>query len=290
MTKRSQLKKYIESLTDISDIMTAMKNLSLVEINKLTKFLTTQGKVVNTLEVAGIDFFSFFPKLLPAIETIKSNIYILIGSERGFCGSFNDIIIAKWQADIQDKNITDAKLVIIGRKLAMKLEDDSHVIKIIDGPSTAEEIPAVILSLIDYLENMPESEKWRSENWQIIYNEIDGNLIQSTLLSPFIKLKGEKTKTVGFAPYLNLSPKEFLSQFLEQYLFAILHNTFYQSLMAENHQRLQHMDGAITRLEKKCTQLTNQLNILRQEEITEEIEVILLSAEALLQEKIIDSN
>jgi F-type H+-transporting ATPase subunit gamma len=67
----------------------------------------------------------------------------------------------------------------------------------------------------------------------------------------------------------------------EQYLFAALHALLYSSLMAENQRRIQHMDSAVRRLERTSAELWQRRNILRQEEITEEIEVIMLSVEAL---------
>ncbi|HEU5407471.1 MAG TPA: F0F1 ATP synthase subunit gamma, partial [Nitrospira sp.] len=67
------------------------------------------------------------------------------------------------------------------------------------------------------------------------------------------------------------------------HLFSLLHEVFYSSLMAENLHRFQHMDQAIHRLEKDRGELVRKRNSLRQEEITEEIEVIMLSAAALKQ-------
>ena len=53
--------------------------------------------------------------------------------------------------------------------------------------------------------------------------------------------------------------------------------------MAENRRRMQHLEGAIRRLEERTSELALKRNALRQEEITEEIEVILLSARAVQQ-------
>ncbi|MDO8311527.1 MAG: F0F1 ATP synthase subunit gamma, partial [Sideroxyarcus sp.] len=73
----------------------------------------------------------------------------------------------------------------------------------------------------------------------------------------------------------------FLSQLTDQYLYAALHEVFYASLMAENRKRLEHMDSAIRLLEKDEARLRLRYNALRQEEIIEEIEIIMLSAEVL---------
>jgi F-type H+-transporting ATPase subunit gamma len=45
--------------------------------------------------------------------------------------------------------------------------------------------------------------------------------------------------------------------------------------MAENQHRMRHMDGAVRRLEQTSSELLGRCNILRQEEITEEMEVIM---------------
>ena len=51
----------------------------------------------------------------------------------------------------------------------------------------------------------------------------------------------------------------------------------YVSLMAENIQRVRHLESAVQHLDDKSANLLHQSNALRQEEIIEEIEVILLS-------------
>jgi F-type H+-transporting ATPase subunit gamma len=85
----------------------------------------------------------------------------------------------------------------------------------------------------------------------------------------------------AYPPLLNLDPLALSADLLDHYLFAILHEVFYSSLMAENLSRFQHMDQAIQRLENDISALALRRNVLRQEEITEEIEVIMLSVEAL---------
>ena len=61
----------------------------------------------------------------------------------------------------------------------------------------------------------------------------------------------------------------------------MLNEVLYSSLMAENRRRLAHMDRALDRLEEDMARLRLTYNARRQEEITEEIEVILLSADML---------
>ena len=97
------------------------------------------------------------------------------------------------------------------------------------------------------------------------------------LLPPFQALR-HRPPRFPHPPVLHLSPGELLVSFIDHHLFAVLHEILYTSLMVENHRRVGHLEGAIRHLDVKSAELTRKCNALRQEEIIEEIEVILLSA------------
>jgi len=80
------------------------------------------------------------------------------------------------------------------------------------------------------------------------------------------------------APILNQSLQEILGELMDHYLFAALHEMPYVSVMAENHQRVENLEGAVKHLDDESAVLVRQRYALSQEEIIEEIEVILLSA------------
>ena len=92
----------------------------------------------------------------------------------------------------------------------------------------------------------------------------------------------EVKRRFAVPPVLNLQPRVLLTELVEHYLDAHLHELIYASLMAENLRRLQHMDGAMRHIDDESGRLRMRSNSLRQEEITEEIELILLTAESLL--------
>jgi F-type H+-transporting ATPase subunit gamma len=114
----------------------------------------------------------------------------------------------------------------------------------------------------------------------VFHHDAAEETIKVSDLGPFQK---PEAKTIRFAhaPLVYLQPQTFFAGLADQYLFAVLHELLYSSLMAENQRRMQHMDAAVQRLERRSTELLQKRNLLRQEEITEEIEVIMLSVEAL---------
>jgi F-type H+-transporting ATPase subunit gamma len=88
MSKRRDLGARIRSLNEIKEIMNAMKNLSLIETNRLERLLDTQRRVVSTIESAAADFLSFHPYLVSRAEESR-DVYLLVGTERGFCGDYS---------------------------------------------------------------------------------------------------------------------------------------------------------------------------------------------------------
>jgi F-type H+-transporting ATPase subunit gamma len=114
----------------------------------------------------------------------------------------------------------------------------------------------------------------------VMYHDSNGgDLRERALFPPFANVPGPK-RHFGHPPQLNLPPPVLFAALLEQYLFAMLSELLYTSLMAENQKRVQHLDSAIRHLDDRREELARRSRVLRQEEIIEEIEVILLNVEA----------
>jgi F-type H+-transporting ATPase subunit gamma len=175
----------------------------------------------------------------------------------------------------------DKPLLVIGAKLAAKLESDMRLRAAIDGPAVVEEVDPVLVKLMQVLtqSSLPGAldEPLRLT---VLHHRPEVEHVALTVLQPLEPALQKKTH-YSDPPLLYLQPQSFLTGLAEQYLFAVLHELLYNSLMAENQRRMQHMDAAVRRLERTSADLLRRRNTLRQEEITEEIEVIMLSVEAL---------
>lgn len=271
MSKRRDLERHLHSLHEIKNIMNAMKNLALMETHKLARVLPTQHRMVTDIEAAALDFFSYHPRFASRDEP-ANEICVLFGSERGFCGDFNETI-----AQLADTRVPTAPRIVIGTRLADRMADDPRVVTRIAGPSVLEEVEAVLLGLMEALDTWQSAQPApRALRPTVLYHRPDTDDINVSSLHP----SGSKTvqaAAVGFPARLNLAPHVFVAQLTEHYLFAALCVSFYDSLMAENQRRMQHMEYAVQRIEQDSEKLLLQRNSLRQEEITEEIEIIMLS-------------
>ena len=134
MSKRREIKEHLVTLDEIQGIMNAMKNLALLEIHKLDVFLATQRRSVASIEAAAQDFMSFFPHLQSGAGDLQQ-LWIVIGSERGFCGDFNESLLHFLDTHTLQSNIL---LLAVGRELEVKLHDDARITAFIEGHSVAE--------------------------------------------------------------------------------------------------------------------------------------------------------
>ena len=277
VTHRRDLERHRDGLSQIREIMNSMKTLAYMETRKLSRFLAAQQAVVGSIDEVAADFVSYFPHTLPEAEPTQT-VYMLIGSERGFCGNFNHVIVQQLDSDLVKEQANETALIAVGRKLHGLLADDGRLTAAIDGASTTEEVTSILIKIIEELSSLQEQHG--AIDLYCCSHGKEDLIVTNKLLPPFQHHLHQRPAH-HHPPVLNLPPDDFLVGLTEQYLFAALHEIVYTSLMQENNHRVAHLERAVRRLDEEAEDLTRKCNALRQEEIVEEIEVILLSATSL---------
>ena len=286
MSKRGQIQRHLGTLKDIGGIMGAMKNISLMETHKLSRFLAHQHRVLAGIEAAAGDFLVHHPEIDIRPQAIDSSMVVAIGSQRGFCGDFNESLAEALHQHWHQTSNNRPHILVVGRRLAAKLHKDLPVSAVFDGPSVAEEVPTVMQRLTDTLVGLQSSTKGQGLLSISVFAQREGeNQVSPRAILP-VPDPAAILRRHPYPPLLNIAAKEFFAQLVRHYLWAQMHDVFYSSLMAENRRRLQHMEGAMQRMDENANELRRKVNLLRQEEITEEIEVIMLSNEALRRSRL----
>jgi F-type H+-transporting ATPase subunit gamma len=276
MTRRQDLEHHRRSLSEVRDIMDSMKTLAYMETRKLNRFVEAQHAVTGSIEEVAADFLGFHAYTLP--QSSETNpLYLLIGTERGFCGDFNQALLHKLDSIPQTDSNMEPLLITVGHKLHGLLENDHRVSARIEGASVVEEVTLVLGRIVHELSSLQEQHGMLSVHG--LFHDINGNITLQQLLPPFRDT--QQRPPHAHPPQLNLEPANFLVELTEHYLFAVLYSILYASMMAENHNRVMHLEGVIKHLDDESDMLARQWSTLRQEEIIEEIEVILLSASSL---------
>lgn len=262
MSKSRELQLHISQLEEIRSILNAMKNLALMALYKISRLQILQSKVVTHIEDSAATFLATYSEL-EISERAAKPVYVVIGSERGFCGDFNERLLDSLA------NQPSEGVIAIGSRLMGRLESyPCNIITALTGANVEEDVPSLLEQLFEQFERLPNNQTLIA-----VYHDYPTDAIKHRQILPLSVPKVERENSL----LLNLSPELFFSNLLKRYLLATLHEIIYLSLLTENRLRLQHLDGAVQHLDEKMQNFRQKSQTYRQEEITEEIEVILLT-------------
>ncbi|WP_193164228.1 F0F1 ATP synthase subunit gamma [Microbulbifer hainanensis] len=277
MSRRRALQHQWQKLSEAREIVSSMKSLAFMETRRLARFVDIQRQAVLTMEEAAADFLAAYPDVLPRAQ-LGRRVFLLLGSERGFCGNFNEALVHALEPKLREPGGETAGIVACGQKLCAKLEGHPQLLTGLDGAAVGDEMDSVLIRLTKVLGELQQREG--AIALSVLHHDMEQEeVVTRELLPPFGALDPPQ-HAGGYPPQLNLTPPEFLLELVDQYLFAALQEILTLSLMAENNRRLHHLEGAVHYLDDNLESLRRKSNQVRQEQITEEIEVILLSVES----------
>jgi F-type H+-transporting ATPase subunit gamma len=268
VSKRRNIQAHVQTLRDVRDVLDSMKNLALVEIGKLSHAQEARRHLLAELERVATVCASYFRRLAPPV----SRLYLLVGTERAFCGSFNEEIATAW-LEVRSRDPA-AVAIAIGSVLHEKLTPGPQIVAWLEAPAIAEDLDR---SLVAVIERVAAEERLHTEPTGLVAIAHGPEGLRRSAILPF-DLPPAPPRVA--APQRNISRKTFVAEFTDRYVDAALHGIFTTSLLGENRARLAHMTGAIDHLDREVEILRRRVHRLRQEEITEEVETILLGTQA----------
>lgn len=276
MSAKRWFRQRLHGLQDIGEILGSMKTLAVIETRKLARFGAAQQRMVEGIERAAADFCQHYPYILEHSPAM-TEVCLVLGSERGFCGDYNEALLAALNRLDQEQPAKERCIVAVGSRVLAKLGDNPRIVARLNGASAAEEVPSVLGETVDTVLALEAC--CGPLTLRVLHHGLETDQVMAKrLLPPFDHLAGQPPAW-GYPPRIQSPVRQLLAELIEHFLFASLNEFFYTALRVENQRRIQHLEGAIQRLEQEIARLTLRINTLRQEEITEEIEVILISVQ-----------
>lgn len=273
MSRFRKVELHLRQLEELQSIISSMKTLAQLELRKLGGIVETQGAMVQVLDQAAGEYLHFFPEPQAGME---HEVWLVVGSERGFCGPFNALLVNHLLGELPEDGGGERLLLAVGRKLGGRLEEKMPGCEVLTGACTGEEIPTILTQVVGAIRGRFQ-ERGSVSLRVIFHNDERGTVVNRRLLPPELVTL---SAVPAHPPLLYLEPSRFFHDFLQHYLFIGLIRLFTVSLLAENRYRVQHLGGAVQRLDERLALLRTRARSLRQEEITEEIEAILLGSGA----------
>lgn len=271
MSRYRKVENHLGQLRELREIIGSMKTLSQLELHKLSGMSASQHALAESLARIAADYYYHYPQP-PVDEGTPVSLWLVIGTERGFCGEFNESLVQRLVGLFPQCRDNPQRVVAVGRKLWSRLEEVLPGFVPLEGANVSEELPHVLGAVVGTIQHCMTEEK--TDTLQLLYHDdVQGRIETSRLLPPAITAEETTWRT---PPLLQLSPHMFLGEFLQHYLYLGLNERFVVSLLAENRYRVQHLEGAVRRVEERLDILASRARSLRQEEITEEIEMLLL--------------
>lgn len=260
-----------EQLGELRGIIGSMKTLSQLELHKLGGLSEGHRAMAQMLQRAVTDFLHFHPQPRPAGGR---RLWLLLGAERGFCGDFNEALIRRLLQECPDCRQRPQQVLAVGRKLWLRLEEQLPGVVALPGASVSEELPQALAQVVAGIHEQLASQQ--ADALQLLSHGDEQGAVESRSLLP--PAAADDSPPLRTPPLLQLSPERFFAEFLQHYLYLGLSEAFTLSLLMENRYRVQHLEGAVRRLDERLEDLASRARALRQEEITEEIETILLGS------------
>lgn len=276
MAELTQLKHRIKAIETIKKITHAMRLISISTHARLKNKESVLTHYVQTLTLLFHTIKKEFPTwsnphLTPAQGVESRPLIIIIGSEKGLCGSFNTMLFQFLRATL--RTYPHAPDVIVVGKKTLDYIDTTHIKSIIKtySPLTMHSLAHTAETITRDLLEAPVP----YTNVTVVSNKFRSFFVQQphiTRLIPFDPTPAREQQPLNISEYTwEQSPIELLDVIAQQCLQATIHMLLFHSLIAEQAARFLSMDSS-TRSAEGLLELNKlQYNKLRQAKITKEL-------------------
>jgi F-type H+-transporting ATPase subunit gamma len=268
MSQRREVEARLALFDELTGILGAMRSFALAELRRVNKREAAQQQVVESLTCALNDLPA--TAISDAQERQTSacgpeTVWLLFGSVRGFCGSFNEEVLRFWQ---DHDGAQTASVIVVGQRLYELIDRQHPSLFPIAGAQGSLDAAAVIDRILAVVDQLGIAERPDCRLMACLRDE------QGPLTLQLWPLASSQPQTSQYPPNTFSPIEEVASGIAQQYLFHKLLALLLRAIQMENHLRLLQMETALRHLEHGGEDLLRQRNRLRQEEIVEEIELM----------------
>lgn len=285
MSAIKKIKQRRETIERVRKITYAMQIISETKLNRIKKRAFQAKdyyrKIKQVLSGVVARSSEIYHPLMQRREKIKTMGLILVNSDEGLCGGFNNNIFSQVKSFMQQNSNNDFKFIALGRrseKFLYSMQQNTIIKRFFDikkrePHQICEEVSKDIINL--YLSG-------ELDEIYLIYNEYRLNLLGKATrlkilpIEPKLLLEAEKMLT----DYLyEPSAPEVLSALLPEYIFELVFYAILESKASEELARMFAMKTATDNADEIIEDLKLSYNKARQALITTEITEIVNAAQ-----------
>jgi F-type H+-transporting ATPase subunit gamma len=285
MEQLRQIEQQLATIDELRDIIHAMRSLAAIYLKQAEARLRGVRAYREAVTGAIADALRCLDEV-PAPQRSGRAGIVLLGSEQGLCGRFNEIV-AEGGLE-QARQLGDAAFIVVGRRVAGNIERaGGRVVTVVQSNSSPEAAPVVIRRVAaEAFRRYTEGEFARLFLVHAVYLSPGRIGTQLVPILPFdyAAWRPKAGEAARPGPAMALDPRELLASLVEEFYFIALYQAFVESLAAENGTRLQSMEAAKQNIDRTKEQLRQRARQLRQDAITDELLDVIAGAEAVVPE------
>lgn len=281
------LGRKIRTAHDLLSVVKTMKSLAAVNIRQYEGAAEAMNEYSSVIDVGWQAFFRNHPQLQKRRKKTES-VCLVLGSDQGMCGQFNEAIIEYTLSAIhtQSDAVKTPLFWSAGEKIRTGLEEEVTVKKHFALPSSTAAIADSMFDIIEQLTLLRESRP--VETFLIFYNHLDkagtytpGRQAVLPLDQEWSKRHQQENWPTRCLPMLGADLESLFESLFQQHIFAAIFKAFAQSLAAENLARLAAMQAAEKNILEMEETLQGRFRETRQNTITAELLDIISGFESL---------
>ena len=302
-------KKRIKSVKNIAQITKAMEMVSMTKMRKSQmSALSARPYAIASLQMLKNLLEMTSERNIPSFlkkKAVKNTLLVVITSDKGLLGAFNETVLRKAQAWIQKKNQSGEQfcVITIGKKASDFFAYRGIKVRNSFVGFGDFKLREETLTIADTIIDGFKDELW--DKVEVIYTNFKSTLKQETVLRTFLpaskesleeivrgiipeygKYSDTKTETVSTFKYnykykFEPSAEGILNKLIPELLRMHIHHIILESNASEHSARMVAMKSASDNAKNLQDELTLSYNKARQAGITAEISEIISASEAL---------
>jgi F-type H+-transporting ATPase subunit gamma len=287
MLTLEQLQKKINTTRDLLSVVKTMKTLAAVNIRQYENAAASLEEYNGVIDI-GWQILFRNQVAFPRTKSPSEGIILVLGSDQGMCGQFNDIVIQpalEKRDELAERN-TKTLFWTVGERIRIAVEDMDHVAEHYSLPGSIPAINNKVQRIVQ------QFEAYQRERGIVAFHLLHNKIIKGGTYQPvwmqllpldrnwFERFTSRPAKK-SCLPLIGISRETIFRHLFHQYLFASLYRAFAQSMASENAARLASMQAAEKNILEISEELQAKYRETRQSTITAELFDIVAGFEAL---------
>ncbi|MDR2077719.1 MAG: F0F1 ATP synthase subunit gamma [Rickettsiales bacterium] len=284
MDSLTALKNDLKATKELKELVSTMKTLSATNIKIYEKIVFNLLKYQSNVDLGLQAILRQNPDILDGAgpgenhqkNNIEKAITIVLGSNQGLCGKFNDRILGFF---IENTKIDDNNcVVVVGDKIYnLIISKKIKVYKHFSTPNSSKQIIWLVYDIFNLIEKVLLEKGLVKVNVCFTsYNSVrnENSTVRKRIFplekKNFYSLMGKKWPTNNI-PYWKIDSGKLISDFIQQHIFLGIYMALVNSMAAEQLNRLITLQNAEQNIRDYIAEISLKLNQTRQNIITSEL-------------------